>query len=169
MILGSLIFWLGISGSAQISSELGTVSAGPDVACARFPATAGAPKTFRVLVLSDHLALKAAVKSKQETPCERLSYSVHEGASYVIQLPKGSPPVLVGIALPSENWSDVSGSKGTAKWRGDVVNFAECTSSEGVHLTAWRGVPLKSERLWHEYVYLGHDVEPTCTEAEWRQ
>ena len=37
-----------------------------------------------------------------------------------------------------------------------------CTSREGVHLTAWAGAPLTSQRLWHQYYYLGYDVEPSC-------
>lgn len=45
--------------------------------------------------------------------------------------------------------------------------FRVCTSNEGVHLTLWRGVPLKGPRLFHAYYPLGYDVEPSCTEAEW--
>ncbi len=41
-----------------------------------------------------------------------------------------------------------------------------CASSEGLHLTLWSGTPLKSRRLWHQYYYLGSDVEPTCTPAD---
>ena len=42
------------------------------------------------------------------------------------------------------------------------VQVHSCTSSEGVHYSAWTGVPLDSRRLWHEYFYLGYDVEPSC-------
>ena len=44
-----------------------------------------------------------------------------------------------------------------------------CTSSEGLHLTLWAGVPLKSRRLWHAYYYLGYDVEPSCDERDYAQ
>ena len=30
----------------------------------------------------------------------------------------------------------------------------------------WEGVPLKSRRLWHEYYYLGFDVEPSCDDGD---
>jgi hypothetical protein len=43
-----------------------------------------------------------------------------------------------------------------------------CTSKEGLHLTAWAGTPLKSQRIWHQYFYLGYDVEPTCQNADVR-
>ena len=42
-----------------------------------------------------------------------------------------------------------------------------CTSSEGLHLTVWSGVPLKTRRLWHAYWYLGYDVEQNCRPADY--
>lgn len=48
----------------------------------------------------------------------------------------------------------------------EEIRFRECASSEGLHLTAWRGKPLEGERVWHEYLYLGYDVEPDCTQAD---
>lgn len=50
---------------------------------------------------------------------------------------------------------------------GDAAIFRLCTSTEGVHLTLWGGEPLRSRRLFHRYVPLGMDVEPTCTEPDW--
>jgi hypothetical protein len=44
-----------------------------------------------------------------------------------------------------------------------------CTSQEGLHLTAWSGTPLTSQRLWHQYYYLGYDVEPSCDDREVRE
>lgn len=41
-----------------------------------------------------------------------------------------------------------------------------CTSSEGVHFTIWPGAPLRGRPLWHQYLYLGYDVESSCTAAE---
>jgi hypothetical protein len=49
---------------------------------------------------------------------------------------------------------------------GQILQFRTCTSSEGLHLTAWDGEPLKGERTWHSYVYLGYDVEASCTDAD---
>lgn len=46
------------------------------------------------------------------------------------------------------------------------ASIAACTSSEGVHLTMWQGRPGASTRLWHQYDFLGYDVEPTCTDPE---
>jgi hypothetical protein len=46
------------------------------------------------------------------------------------------------------------------------VYFRSCTSSEGVHMSAWLDEPLKGERLWHLYYYLGYDLESTCEVSE---
>ena len=46
------------------------------------------------------------------------------------------------------------------------LRVRSCASSEGLHLTLWSGTPLKSRRVWHQYYYLGYDVEPTCTAAD---
>jgi hypothetical protein len=44
--------------------------------------------------------------------------------------------------------------------------FRSCTSAEGIHFTIWSGKPLDGKVRWHEYYYLGYDVEPTCTLKE---
>jgi hypothetical protein len=46
------------------------------------------------------------------------------------------------------------------------VRVRSCTSMEGVHLSVWSGTPRASRRLWHSYLYLGYDVEPTCEDDE---
>jgi hypothetical protein len=48
----------------------------------------------------------------------------------------------------------------------DEIRFRECASSEGLHVTAWRDEPLRGQRIWHAYFYLGYDVEPDCEAAE---
>jgi hypothetical protein len=42
------------------------------------------------------------------------------------------------------------------------LSFRTCASQEGVHFTTWRG----NRRTWHEYVYLGSDLEATCTDKD---
>lgn len=46
------------------------------------------------------------------------------------------------------------------------VQIRSCTSNEGLHLTVWSGAQLTSQRLWHQYYYLGYDVEPSCDDRE---
>ena len=74
-------------------------------------------------------------------------------------------------------WIAIVGKPGTREIRPGVVavklSAAEpeaqvrlCTSTEGLHLTVWAGAPLQSRRLWHQYLYLGYDVEPSCEERD---
>jgi hypothetical protein len=80
-------------------------------------------------------------------------------------LDEGLPAVaLVHVAKPlavsdSTVALDIDGD-------GKVDSVRSCTSGEGVHLTMWDGAPPAGRREWHRYVYLGYDLEPTCTEAE---
>jgi hypothetical protein len=48
------------------------------------------------------------------------------------------------------------------------LQVRSCTSIEGLRLTVWADTPLKSDRLWHQYFYLGYDVEPSCTDRDTR-
>ena len=56
-------------------------------------------------------------------------------------------------------WADLYGD-------GQRAFFRSCASFEGIHFTVWTGRPLSGTLLWHQYFYLGYDVEPTCTAAE---
>jgi hypothetical protein len=59
-----------------------------------------------------------------------------------------------------------TGVTGDLDGDGRPVSFRFCASSEGIHLTAWKGEALKGTRKWHYYYYLGYDVDPDCTEAD---
>lgn len=47
---------------------------------------------------------------------------------------------------------------------GELEFFHACASMEGLHLSVWSGPPAAGKRQWHRYVYLGYDLEPTCSE-----
>jgi hypothetical protein len=44
--------------------------------------------------------------------------------------------------------------------------FRSCLSQEGVHFTVWTGKPLTGKLRWHQYHYLGYDIEPDCKPEE---
>ena len=77
-------------------------------------------------------------------------------------------------------WIALPGKPGTRSIRPGVVavrlsaaqpaaQVRTCTSHEGLHLTVWSGAPLRSRRLWHQYFYLGYDVEPSCEDRDARR
>lgn len=44
--------------------------------------------------------------------------------------------------------------------------FRSCASFEGIHLTIWSSQAITGIRRWHQYYYLGYDLEPTCSKLE---
>jgi len=50
---------------------------------------------------------------------------------------------------------------------GTKESFRACSSREGIHYQVWTGPPLTGQPRWHWYVYLGYDVDPSCTEKEY--
>ena len=50
---------------------------------------------------------------------------------------------------------------------GTKETFRICSSSEGLHYQVWTGQPLTGQPRWHWYVYLGYDVDPSCTDKEY--
>ena len=45
--------------------------------------------------------------------------------------------------------------------------FRVCTSHEGLHFTIWSGKALRGTRRFHAYFPLRHEVEPSCTDADY--
>lgn len=89
---------------------------------------------------------------------------------YVVDAPgdtlgrRGVPIVILGKLAPAVMRGDtvlLAIEPARPSWR-----FRTCASEEGIHATAWSGVPLSSPRRWHTYYYLGYDVEPDCVPAE---
>lgn len=79
--------------------------------------------------------------------------------------PRGS--VLVAAVGSFEVRKAESGVELVGAAGAGSLHLKSCASLEGIHVTAWQGVPLASERLWHEYVYLGYELEPSCLPMEY--
>ena len=47
-----------------------------------------------------------------------------------------------------------------------TVTLRSCTSTDGVHLSIWNSPAPAGARLWHRYVYLGQDLDASCSAAE---
>lgn len=81
-------------------------------------------------------------------------------------------PMEPAIAVAGFNGSfKVDGGKVRGDLDGDgrLESFRSCASNEGLHLTVWSGEPLTGKRIWHEYFYLGYDLEPDCDERDYGQ
>jgi len=115
-----------------------------------------------LFALEPPLVVDGWIAASSPEPCN----SSLDAPAYLVKLrrPLSDGPAP-GIALfdPSARVEFVNGefvvrTEGVAS----PLRFRQCASNEGLHLTAWRG----NHRTWHEYWYLGYDVEPNCSEKE---
>jgi len=89
---------------------------------------------------------------------------------YLIHIVSGTVPdnlpliALTGDTAPLR--TDHGNAIADLDRNGKSDSFRSCTSSEGVHLTVWEGRPLEGIRIWHQYYYLGQDVEPNCDKKD---
>ena len=93
--------------------------------------------------------IDAEVVAKAGSACPGITD--HAESGYQLKINRGQAPDFLPLIA-------VAGGRVAPKQK-----FRSCTSAEGVHLTMWQGKPLHSPRLWHEYYYLGMDVEANCT------
>ncbi len=112
---------------------------------------------------------KLGVRTK--SPCFPPPRASADSMEYAVDAPgdtigrRGVPIIIIGKLPDAEMRGDTVTlpiEAGQTTWR-----FRTCASEEGIHATAWSGVPLKAPRRWHAYYYLGYDVVPDCTPADY--
>ncbi|MBK5275700.1 MAG: hypothetical protein JJE30_11685 [Desulfuromonadales bacterium] len=117
--------------------------------------------------------IKAKIKSKTSNSCSKNPEVPSDASFYIFKIKKNEAENMTpGIAV-----AGFTGSFNVVKGKvhadldnnGNFESFRLCTSNEGLHLTVWAGEPLKSKRLWHEYYYLGYDVQPNCTKKDYAE
>jgi hypothetical protein len=109
--------------------------------------------------------------ARSKSPCFPPPRGSADSMEYVVEAPgdtigwRGVPIIVVGnaplVAMRGDTVT-LAVEPGKISWR-----FRTCASAEGVHATAWSGVPLAAPRRWHAYDYLGYDVEQDCTPADY--
>ncbi|HVO78593.1 MAG TPA: hypothetical protein VMT39_01120 [Candidatus Bathyarchaeia archaeon] len=123
-----------------------------------------------VLLTPQQAVVQTEVLRVLPNGCQNPEPAAANQASYELRIVKGTLPSLapaIAVVNPPRPLRQ-SGNFVVADLNGDhqLDYFRQCTSSEGVHLTVWAGKPLTGKRLWHEYFYLGYDVEPNCTDQD---
>ena len=107
--------------------------------------------------------IRAAIRKRLTLNCSR-NAEPRQGVSFY-SFRAGDEPMAPFIGVVRFD-GDVKADNGIvrADLNGDGVpeSFRSCTSRQGVHLSVWEGEPLRSQRLWHEYIQRGFDGEPTC-------
>jgi hypothetical protein len=114
---------------------------------------------------------RGRLSARSKRPCIPPPPGSLDSMEYVVEAPgdtigwAGVPIIVLGNAPAVVMRGDtvtLAVEPGKPSWR-----FRTCASAEGIHATAWSGVPVTSPRRWHAYYYLGYDVDPDCTPAEY--
>jgi hypothetical protein len=146
-----------------------------DSVCLSIHAPGLQPGTRLLLVdiLDSAAVVPATLQAARSASCPREVPGLGDVLySVTTQGPVRLPPGSVLVAVVASGLPLVAGADGVA---GDIDGdgvleyFRQCTSNEGLHFTVWSGAPLRGDRRWHRYFFLGYDVEPSCTEPEYRQ
>jgi len=158
---------------AEAPEHFGVAASNAQGACVAFPnLTADTPPNRPAITLvvprEPQTFWQDSLGAPLPFPCEALASADVPGPYFALTVDHEHQGFGLAIALPSQ-WSVKSTRSGVrASGRSSSnIAFRSCTSREGVHLTAWQGKPLKGHRLWHEYFYLGYDVEPSCTPKDY--
>lgn len=165
-----------------LSIQLAAAGAGIGVAvaskdgqiCVAMPRPALAPGTALTLIRPDgRQSVLVATIVRPAPACERLEEAMIPGPYYLAATTRatGSDSGTLWVALSGRLATRRVGSGAiVVQVSADYPNVQvrPCTSHEGLHLTVWSGTPLTSQRLWHQYYYLGYDVEPSCDDRDVR-
>jgi hypothetical protein len=160
--------------SGTVASRLGVAAQKSGTSCLYIhnaDLARGSPLTL-VLLSPPQSTMKAEVVRPAPPNCSSIDTSDADLKSYEIRVTGETP-------LPATPSIAVSGFSGRFQTRGKDITadinkngqpefFRFCASSDGLHLTVWSGKPLRGKRKWHQYYYLGYDVEPNCTPPETR-
>lgn len=129
--------------------------------------TVGQPVAIVVLSKPQRL-INGFITSKSASPCAAFSNAGLAGPYYALdfqhgRLEPGEVGILIGKAVSSLY---INEGKRIVEMSGMKYRFNECTSNEAIHLTVHSNAGSRSKLVWHGYVYLGYDVEPSCTGKE---
>ena len=153
---------------AVSSPRLGVAVVKADTtACVTFPgAPVRAGERVLIFLFSPPRVVDGAIRQANPDACS--PNAVLEGQAYRVALRHSiveSEEVGIAVLDPTARTEYVEGEF-VVFTRGATspLQFRQCASQEGLHLTAWRG----NRRTWHEYYYLGFDLESTCSDEETR-
>jgi hypothetical protein len=144
--------------------------AGPNAACAAMGTAdlaIGQPVT--VVILSNPQRLvTGSVSSKSNSSCTGSISASAAGSFYQLDLSgavfePGELGILIGTTVVSPYFDP---RNGVLETNGARYKFAECLGREAAHLMVRSLSGHKSKLVWHDYLYLGYEVEPTCTEKD---
>jgi hypothetical protein len=138
-------------------------------ACASLEATTIRPGTpVAIVVLSTpQRLLKGRVGARASAGCTRYFEASESAAFHEIDITEGRLETheLGVLVLPGPVVGPVQNGTVALTLDRRRMRFYECAGSEGIHL-GLRSAAKDGRFAWHDYIYLGIDVEPTCRKAD---
>ena len=113
-------------------------------------------------------ARRVKIIAKLTAPCDNLNAQADDYA-YRLEADKLDHEKIYIAVVAQPNSLRMGSGEITARFGHRELNFRSCTSTEGVHFSAWSGTLPKAKMVWRRYFYLGYDVEPTCAEREFEE
>ncbi len=175
----ALLSQTGAKGKFDFSTDIGVVALQENGSLCLSIKKADIPRGTTVMIVSPFVQegvlettlLTGEVISRIHGPCDIPEAAEYGDSCYSVHISDGtiikSQPYFAILTSPSSLVIQGKEVVGDLDGDGTREHFRECTSNEGVHFTVWTGTPLKGIRRWHRYFYLGYDVEPTCTDADY--
>lgn len=157
-----------------LASEIkfGVVTSQNGVLCASFgdkPPAIGSSISI-IETQSPQYFFKGSLSTAHES-CEALEKANVAGPYFTVTSVKKIASPFIGVAVVTKNVLAVVNNEvvlASPKSK-EKMRFRGCTSSEGLHLSSWLGEPLKGKQTWHQYFYLGYDVEPSCENSDFKE
>jgi len=153
-------------------SQIGIVVKGKTQTCLAIvnPSLTVGTKLSVVSLEPPQAVLMAEVVAAASDECKGVTAAELVGNFYTVRMVTGDIASFEP-ALAVYGYSGAFGKDGemvTADLNsdGNKEYFRSCASSEGLHLTVWSGKPITGKRKWHEYYYLGYDIEPDCDPSD---
>lgn len=111
---------------------------------------------------------RGKIAAKLAAPCDDANQRAGD-SSYQLDAGKlDNGRVYIAMAPRPSNLRS-AGSEVKARVGNRELTFRSCTSTEGLHFSAWSGARPKELPVWRRYYYLGYDVEPTCAERDFEE
>lgn len=168
-LLGLLI---GSFSSHASQEKFGIVSLQNDVLCTSFgekPPSIGSSITV-VETQSPQYFFQGKLSEGNEI-CKALEKADVVGPYFTVTTVRKISGPFIGVAVSGTNFLSVINNDvvlALAASRG-LVYFRSCTSNEGMYFSLWLGQPLKGQKLWLSYYYLGYDLDPSCEENDFKK
>ncbi len=127
----------------------------------------GTPIDVVVLATPQRL-LRGEIVSRATADCSRYFQASQATAFYDVAIRQGRfQPDELGVAvLPGVSLAQSKDTPVVAQFQRGRYGFFECSSSEGVHIVV-RSAGDQGRTIWHDYIYLAIDVDPTCRKSDY--